>query len=121
MNGRKLTVLTTITAVLALGEFASAAMIGLGADGPEHSGWPFAAAFGTFFVVAAWLLRSGRILAGAVFAAILCLFEILNYPSWYRHSALDWTYDTAFALVTLAGLIGAIMVLAARLRRRVAA
>jgi hypothetical protein len=121
MNDRKLTVLTAITAILALGEFASAVMIGLGADGPEHSGWPFAVAFGVFFVIAAWLLRSGRIAAGAVFAGILCLFEVLSYPSWYKHGALNWTYDTAFALVALAGLIGVITVLAGRLRRRVAA
>lgn len=121
MNGRKLTGLTAITAILAFGEFASAVMIGLGADGPERSGWPFAVAFGAFFLVAAWLLRSGRIAAGAVFAGILCLFEILSYSGWYKHSALDWTYDTAFALVALAGLIGAITVLAGRLRRRAAA
>jgi len=121
MNGRKLTVLTAITAILALGEFASAVMIGLGTDGPDHSGWPFAVAFGAFFVIAAWLLRSGRIAAGAVFAGILCLFEILSYSSWYKHGALDWTYDTVFALVALTGLIGAITVLAGRLRRRVAA
>ena len=93
----------------------------VGADGPDHSGWPFAVAFGVFFVIAAWLLRSGRIVAGAVFAGILCLFEILSYPSWYKHGALSWTYDTAFALVALAGLIGVITVLAGRLRRRVAA
>jgi hypothetical protein len=121
MNGRKLAVLTAITAILALGEFASAVMIGLGADGPDHAGWPFGAAFGVFFLVAAWLLRSGRITAGAVFAGILCLFEILSYPSWYKHSALNWTYDTAVALVSLAGLIAVITVLAGRLRRRVAA
>ena len=121
MNGRKLTVLTAITAILALGEFASAVMIGLGEDGPDHAGWPFAVTFGVFFLIAAWLLRSGRIVAGAVFAGILCLFEILGYPSWYRHGALDWTYETAYALVSLAGLIGVIVVLAGRLRRRAAA
>lgn len=59
MNTRKLTVLTTITGILAAREFASAAMIGLEEDGPNHSGWPFAAVFGVFFVIAAWLLRSG--------------------------------------------------------------
>ena len=121
MNDRKLTVLTAITAILALGEFASAVMIGLGEDGPDRAGWPFGVVFGVFFLVAAWLLRSGRITAGAVFAGILCLFEVLSYPSWYKHSALNWTYETAFALVSLAGLIGAIMVLAGRLRRRAAA
>jgi hypothetical protein len=121
MNGRKLTVLTAITAILALGEFASAVMIGLGEDGPDHSGWPFAAAFGVFFVIAAWLLRSGRVAAGAVFAGILCLIEVVSYPSWPKHGAVDWTYNTAFALVSLAGLIGVIMVLAGRLRHRATA
>ena len=121
MNGRKLTVLTAITAILALGEFTSAIMIGLGEVGPDHSGWPFAATFGVFFLIAAWLLRSGRVAAGAIFAGILCLFEILGYPSWYKHGALDWTYETAYALVSLAGLIGVIAVLAGRLRRRAAA
>ena len=67
--------------------------------------------FGVFFLIAAWLLRSGRVTAGAVFAGILCLVEVVAYPSWYKHSALNWTYQTAFALVSLAGLIGAITVL----------
>ena len=118
MNDRKLTVLTAVTAILALGEFASAVQIGLGADGPDRAGWPAGAVFGAFFLIATWLLRSGRITAGSVFAGILCLFEVLSYPSWYKHSALNWTYDTAFALVSLAGLIGAVTVLAGRLRRR---
>ena len=80
MNGRKLTVLTALAGILALGEFGSAIQIGLGRDGPDRSGWPVAAAFGVFFLIAAWLLRRGRITAGAVFAGILCLFEILNLP-----------------------------------------
>jgi hypothetical protein len=121
MNDRKLTVLTAVTAILAVGEFASAVQIGVGADGPDRAGWPFGAAFGVFFLVATWLLRGRRITGGAVFAGVLCLFEVLSYPSWYKHSALNWTYDTAFALVSLAGLIGAVTVLAGRLRRRVAA
>ena len=121
MNDRKLTVLTAVTAILAFGEFASAVQIGVGADGPDRAGWPFGVVFGVFFLVAAWLLRGGRITAGSVFAGVLCLFEVLSYPSWYKHSALNWTYDTAFALVSLAGLIGAVTVLAGRFRRRVAA
>ena len=77
--------------------------------------------FGVFFLIVAWLLRSGRVVAGAVFAGILCLFGVVTYPSWYKHSVLNWTYDTAFAVVALAGLIGAVTVLAGRLRRRAAA
>lgn len=120
MNGRKLTILTAITGLLALGEFVSTVEIGLGKYG-DPSTWPFAAAFGVFFVIAAWLLRSGRVTGGAVFAGLLCLFEILHYPGWAKHGVMDWTYDTVFAVVSLAGLIGVIVVLAGRLRRRTAA
>ena len=121
MNGRKLTVLTVIAGVLALGEFGTAVMIGLGEVGNDTATWPVGVVFGVFFLIAAWLLRRGRITAGAVFAGILCLVEVVTYPRWYKHSALNWTYETAFAVVALAGLIGAVTVLAGRLRRRAVA
>jgi hypothetical protein len=121
MNTRKLTTLTVITAILALGEFGAAVQIGLGMEGPDRAGAPFVAVFGVLFLVAAWLLRRGRVVAGAVFAGILCLFNILQYPGWAKHGALNWTYDTAYAVALLAGLIGVIVVLAGRLRRRAAA
>jgi hypothetical protein len=114
----KLTVLTAIAGILALGEFGTAVMIGLGEVGKDTVTWPVGVVFGAFFLIVAWLLRSGRITAGAVFADILCLFVVVTYPSWYKHSALNWTYETAFAVVALAGLIGAITVLAGRLRHR---
>jgi hypothetical protein len=119
MNGRKLTVLTTITGILALGEFGSSVMIWR----ENYPGsLPLAAVvFGVFFLIAAWLLRSGRVTAGAIVAGVLCLFEVVSYPGWQKHGALDWTYDTAVGVVALAGLIGAITVLAGRLRRRAAA
>jgi hypothetical protein len=115
MNGRKLTVLTALAAVLTVGEFGSAVEIGLGKD-PWGAG--FAVIFGVFFGLATWLLRRGRVRAGAIFTGLLCLFEILEYPSWHKHGALQWATDTAFAVVSLAGLIAAIVVLAARLRRK---
>ena len=119
MNGRKLTVLTTITGILALGEFGSSIIIWR----ENYPGsLPLAAVvFGVFFLIAAWLLRSGRVTVGAIVAGVLCLFEVVSFPGWQKHGALDWTYDTVFALVALAGLIGATTVLAGRLRRRVAA
>jgi len=119
MNGRKLTVLTTIAGLLGLGEFGSAVMIWR----ENYPGsLPLAAVvFGVFFLIATWLLRSGRVRAGAIFTGILCLFEVISFPSWQKHGALDWTTDTVFALVSLAGLIAAIIVFAARLRRRAAA
>ncbi len=118
MNGRKLTVLTTLAAVLTLGEFASAIEIGLGQD-PWGAG--FAVVFGVFFLVATWLLRRGRVSGGAIFTGVLCLFEIMEFPSWHKHGALQWATDTAFAVVSLAGLIAVIVVLASRLRRRATA
>jgi hypothetical protein len=117
MNTRRLTVLTILTALLALGEFGSAVIIGLGKD-PWGAG--FAVLFGALFLLATWLLRSGRIAAGAIFAGILCLFEIIEYPSWHKHGTLDWTYQTAYVLLSLVGLMGVIVVLAERSRRRAA-
>lgn len=119
MNGRKLTVLTVIAAVLAVGEFGSSIMIwqeNYPGSLPEA-----AVVFGVFFLIATWLLRSGRVMAGAIITGILCLFEVVGYPGWQKHGALDWTIDTVFALVSLAGLVAAITVLAARLRNRAVA
>jgi|HubBroStandDraft_3_1064219.scaffolds.fasta_scaffold09985_3 hypothetical protein len=118
MNTRVLTVLTALAGTLALAEFGSAVIIGLGKD---PWGSSFAVLFGGFFLLATWLLRSGRVGAGAIFAGILCLFEVIEFPSWHKHDVLDWVYQSAVALVALAGLIAAIAVLAARLRRRAVA
>jgi hypothetical protein len=118
MNGRKFTALTVITWILALGEFGSAIIIGLGKD-PWGAG--FAVVFAVLFLLAAWLLRSGRVMAGAIFCGVLCLFEVVEFPSWHKHGALDWVYQSAFAVVSLAGLIAVIAVLADRLRHKAVA
>jgi hypothetical protein len=119
MNGRKLSVLTAITGVLAVGEFGSAVIIWL--ENYAGSFWPAAIAFGGLFLLATWLLRSGRVTAGAVLAGLLCLFEVVSFSGWARHNALDWAYQTAFALLAAAGLIAVIAVLADRIRHRAAA
>jgi hypothetical protein len=119
MNDRKLTVLTTLAGVLAVGEFGSSIMIW---QENRPGSLPLAAVvFGAFFLIATWLLRSGRVRAGAIFAGVLCLFEVVSFPGWQKHGALDWAADIAFVLVSLAGLIAAITVLAARLRRKAVA
>jgi hypothetical protein len=118
MIGRKLTVLTAFTALLAAGEVGSAVIIGLGKD-PWGAG--FAVLFAGLFVLATWLLRSGRVTGGAIFAGILCLFEVIEYPSWHKRGAVQWTYQTIYAVLALAGLMAVIVVLAERRRRRAAA
>jgi len=70
MNGRKRTVLTALAGVLTVGEFGSAVEIGLG---KEPGGAVFAVVFGVFFGLATWLLRRGRVTAGAVFTGLLDL------------------------------------------------
>jgi hypothetical protein len=119
MNGRRLTVLTAITGLLAVGEFGSAVIIWL--ENYAGSIWPAAVVFGGLFLLATWLLRSGRVTAGAVLAGLLCLFEVVSFAGWTRHNALDWVYQTVFALLSAAGLIAVIAVLADRIRRRAAA
>jgi hypothetical protein len=121
MNVSKLKVLTATAGVLALGEFGSAVMIWLENYDGRRADAVFAVAFGVFFLLATWLLRRGRVTAGAVFAGVLCLFEVVSFSGWARHSTLDWIYETTFAVVSLAGLIAAVAVLAGRLRRRAAA
>jgi hypothetical protein len=119
MNGRRLTVLTTITGLLAVGEFGSAVIIWL--ENYAGSIWPAAVVFGGLFLLATWLLRSGRVTVGAVLAGLLCLFEVVSFAGWTRHNALDWVYQTVFALLSAVGLIAAIAVLAGRIRHRAAA
>jgi hypothetical protein len=118
MNGRKLTALTMITWILAAGEFGSAIIIGAGKD-PWGAG--FAVLFGVLFLLAGWLLRRGRVMAGAIWCGVLCLFEVVEFPSWHKHGALDWVYQSAFAVVSLAGLVAVIVVLAGRLRHKAVA
>src|SRR6185437_16625547 len=43
---------------------------------------------------------------GLAIACFPCLFEVLNFPGWPKHGALDRTTDTAVAVVSLAGLTG---------------
>jgi hypothetical protein len=119
MNSRKRTVLISTAAALAVGEIGSAIIIWR----ESYPGsMPLAAVvFAAFFAAAAWLLRSGRAIAGSVFTGVLCLFEVVSFPGWARHNALDWVYQTTFAVVALAGLIAAIAVLTDRVRHRAAA
>jgi hypothetical protein len=92
MNSRKLTVLTIIAGVLALGEFGSALMIWLEDTGPA-AGALLAVLFGLFFLLGAWLLRSRRVTAGTIFVGLLCLVEVAGVPTYTRHNAGDRVFQ----------------------------
>lgn len=92
MNSRKLTALTIIAGALALGEFGSALMIWLEHTGPA-AGALLAVLFGLFFLLGAWLLRSGRVTAGTIFVGLLCLVEAAGVPTYTRHNAGDWIFQ----------------------------
>ena len=105
MNIRTLFVLA---GALSLGEIGSAVVI-------WKENYPdaqplFAVVFAALFLVAALLVRSGRV-GGAILVGALCVFELISFPSWTRHSAFDWASQSVYAALALAGLLTAIAVL----------
>ena len=120
MSTRLTTVLLVLITALAVGEFISAVLIWR-ENYPDSQPW-FAVAFGVLYLAALWLVRSGRVAAGAALSGVLFLFEVVSYPSWQKHGAFDWATDTVYAVLSLAGLLAAIAVLVTRIsaRRRVA-
>ena len=120
MNSRLTTALSALIAALAIGEFISSVIIWR-ENYPDAQPW-FAIAFGVLYLAALWLVRSGRVVGGAALSGVLFLFEVISYPTWQKHGAVDWATDTVYAVLSLAGLVTAIAVLAGRIsaRRRVA-
>jgi hypothetical protein len=120
MSHRLTTVLLTLITALAVGEFISAVVIWR-ENYPDSQPW-FAVLFGALFLGALWLLRSGRVAAGAALSGVLFLFEVISYPSWQKHGAFDVAIDSVYAVLSLAGLVTAVAVLVTRIsaRRRVA-
>ncbi|HEX6394286.1 MAG TPA: hypothetical protein VFZ97_12655 [Acidimicrobiales bacterium] len=114
MHSRIVKILTTLAGVLAVGEFVSAVIIAV-----ENYRGSFAlggVVFGLLFLVGVWLLCSRRVTAGTVYIGILCLFEVVQFPGWARHNALDWAFQTIYALIALGGLATAVAVLVTRRR-----
>ena len=114
MPGRTLTALTVLALVLGVGEFGSALMIQL--QGYPDAVPAFAVGFGVVFLLGAWLLRRGRVTAGTILVGIFCLLEVVQFPGWTRHNALDWIVQIGFGVVSFLGLILAIAALVARRR-----
>jgi len=87
--------------LLGLGEFADAFTI---------SFWEGAAVFSALFIAAFFWIRRGGI-GGPILVGALCVFELQSYPTWKRTGLEDSITQTAFAVVSAAGLLLAIAVL----------
>jgi hypothetical protein len=117
MHTRTVTVLTAIAVALGVAELGSSVIIWREAY-PDSL--PAAAVvFAALFLTGAWLLRSSRVVAGTVLVGVLCLFELVSFPGWTRHGALDWVYQIGCAALSLAGLAFAVAVLVNRRARSV--
>jgi hypothetical protein len=113
MNARQLpTALAGIGGTLCVAEVISFVELSQ-ESGPDNVPL-FALAFAVLFALGAWLLRAGRVVAGAVLVGVLATFEVVDYPSWAKHGTVDWIFDTAIAVVSLAGVLLAIAVLVTR-------
>jgi hypothetical protein len=113
MNVRNLPrVLATLAAVLAAGELVSAVIIWR--EAYPDSVPAFGVAFAVLFAGGAWLVRSGRVVAGAILTGTLIALEIVTFPSWTRHGAVDWIFQITFAVLSLIGLAVAVAVLVTR-------
>jgi hypothetical protein len=93
--------------IQAIGEFISATYIEV---------WMFALAFGALFLVAAALVHRGRVIAGGSLAAVLSLFELVNYPMWIKADTWDWIFDSILAGAAVATLAAVVWLLADRRR-----
>jgi hypothetical protein len=111
--------LTTLTLVMAIGEFVSSVVIAV--ENYADAQPEFAVAFGVLFLVALWLLRSGRVTAGGSLAGLLCVFEVVSYPGWPKPTTFDWVGDTIYVLVALTTLVTAIAMFVSRRRIRASA
>lgn len=97
-----------IALLLGLGELADAFFI---------SFWEGAALFSVLFLVGViWIRRGG--IGGAIFVGALCVFELQSFPTWERSDTGDWISQTAFAVVSAAGLLVALSIVWQSIRTR---
>jgi hypothetical protein len=107
MNTRSATTaLTAVSLALAAGEAIASVVI-------WREAYPDSAplvvlAFALPFLLAAGLVRRGRVVVGALITGALCVFQLVEYPGLVRHNAFDWTFQSAFAVLSLAGLVLAV-------------
>jgi hypothetical protein len=115
MNTRSLTTaLTAVSVALAAGEAIAAVVIWR--EAYADSAPVVVLAFAVPFLLAAGLVRSGRVVAGALITGALSAFTLVEYPGLVRHNTFDWIFQSAFAAVSLTGLVLAVAAMIATRR-----
>ena len=93
--------LTAIAVLLGIGEFGDSFFI---------SFWEGAAVFCVLFLAAALWTRRGGI-GGPILIGLLCAFEIQGFFQWARGGTADWISQIAFLVVSIAGVLTAVVLL----------
>ncbi|MDQ1660802.1 MAG: hypothetical protein QOJ68_782 [Blastococcus sp.] len=115
MNSRSITTaLTAVSLTLAAGE--AVASIVIWREAYADSAPLLVLAFALPFLIAAGLVRSGRVVAGAVITGVLCAFQLVTYPGLVRHNTFDWIFQSAFAVLSITGLVLAVAAVVATRR-----
>jgi hypothetical protein len=93
--------LALIALLLGLGEFADSFTI---------SFWEGPAVVSILFLAGTvWIRRGGK--GGTILVGALCVFELLDFPTWPKHGIGDWAIQIPFVVGSTAGVLLALTVL----------
>ena len=68
------------------------------------------------WLVGAYLVRRGKLTAGAAVIAVLSLLELATAPTWKRQTVADWTSQSIGAVLTVGCLVCVVTLLVQRYR-----
>jgi hypothetical protein len=68
------------------------------------------------WLVGAYLIHRGKVMAGAVVVGLLALLEIAAAPAWHRSTAADWASQSVAAVFVIGCFIGSVALLVERYR-----
>lgn len=69
--------------------------------------------FGALFLIGWFLVRRGG-MAGVIFVGVLCVVELIGLPFYAREDADDWIIQALVLVLSLTGIVAAILALRQR-------
>ena len=113
MNSSARSLLVAVAVIAGLAELGMAIQFTI--DGGADSAPAPADVFGFAFLLLAWFVRAGKVWP-VIALIVLFVVELAFLPVYARESWLDWTEQTAFAVISLVGIIAAFATMASRNR-----